>query len=179
MTMTKVGIFFGTDTGNTRKVAKSIAKQIGEAIAAKPVNINKATVDDLLAYDVLILGTPTYGEGELPGMSSGATAESWEEFLPALAGTDFSGKTIALYGLGDQAGYPGHFVDAMGMLYDAFCDCGANFAGFTGTEGYEFERSRALMDDQFVGLVLDEDNQKELSDGRLTAWLASIQSAWQ
>ncbi|MBL1265694.1 flavodoxin [Candidatus Methylomicrobium oryzae] len=177
--MTKIGIFFGTDTGNTRKVAKSIAKQIGEEIAAKPVNINKATVDDLLAYDVLILGTPTYGEGELPGLSSGATAESWEEFLPALAGADFSGKTVALYGLGDQAGYPGHFVDAMGMLYDAFSDCGAAFVGFTGIEGYDFERSKALLGDQFVGLALDEDNQKELSEGRLAAWLAAIRSSWQ
>ncbi len=176
--MAKVGIFFGTDTGNTRKVAKAIAKQIGDEIAAKPVNINKAGVDDLLAYDVLILGTPTYGEGELPGLSSGATAESWEEFLPNLAGADFSGKTIVLYGLGDQVGYPGHFVDAMGMLYDAFCDCGANFIGFTSTEGYEFDRSKAQLDDRFVGLVLDEDNQKELSEARLNTWLDAIAPAW-
>jgi len=175
--MAKVGIFFGTDTGNTRKVAKTISKQLGDA-ADKPVNINKASVDDLLACDVLILGTPTYGEGELPGLTSGATAESWEEFMPNLAGADFSGKTIALYGLGDQAGYPGNFVDALGMLYDAFSDCGATFIGFTGTEGYEFDRSKALLDDQFVGLVLDEDNQKELSEARLSAWLEEIASAW-
>lgn len=177
--MAKVGIFFGTDTGNTRKVAKSIAKQIGEETAAKPVNINKATVDDLLAYDVLILGTPTYGEGELPGLTSGASTESWEEFLPNLEGADFSGKTIALYGLGDQAGYPGHFVDAMGMLYDAFADCGSKFVGFTDRDGYEFDGSKALLDDRFVGLALDEDNQKELSEGRLNDWLAAIRSAWQ
>ncbi|MGR9085844.1 MAG: flavodoxin [Gammaproteobacteria bacterium] len=177
--MAKVGIFFGTDTGNTRKVAKSIAKQLGDDIAAKPVNINKAAVDDLLGFDVLILGTPTYGEGELPGLTSGASTESWEEFMPQLAGTDFSGKTIALYGLGDQAGYPGNFVDAMGMLYDAFCDCGARFIGFTGTEGYEFDRSKAVLDDQFVGLVLDEDNQKELSEARLSDWLSAIRSSWQ
>lgn len=176
--MTKVGIFFGTDTGNTRKVAKAISKQLGDDIAAKPVNINKAGVDDLLAFDVLILGTPTYGEGELPGLDSGASAESWEEFMPKLAGADFSGKTIALYGLGDQAGYPGNFVDALGMLYDAFCECGATFIGFTGIEGYEFDRSKAVLDDQFVGLVLDEDNQKELSEDRLNAWLEAISSAW-
>lgn len=177
--MAKVGIFFGTDTGNTRKVAKSIAKQLGDDVAAKPVNINKASVDDLLAYDVLILGTPTYGEGELPGLTSGASTESWEEFMPQLSGADFSSKTIALYGLGDQAGYPGNFVDAMGMLYDAFCDCGAQFAGFTSSDGYEFDRSRALLDDQFVGLVLDEDNQKEMSEARLNDWLAAIRSSWQ
>ena len=112
-------------------------------------------------------------------MTSGASTESWEEFMPNLEGADFSGKTIALFGLGDQAGYPGHFVDAMGMLYDAFSDCGAEFIGFTSTEGFDFDRSKALLDDQFVGLVLDDDNQKELSEGRLNDWLSSISSAWQ
>lgn len=172
--MAKVGIFFGTDTGNTRKIAKTIAKQLGEGIADKPVNIKNASVEDLLAYDVLILGSPTYGEGELPGLTSGTSTESWEEFLPLLTGADFSGKTIALYGLGDQAGYPGHFVDAMGMLYDAFADCGASFIGFTSTEGYDFQQSKAVLNNEFVGLVLDEDNQKELTDGRLAAWLEQL-----
>jgi flavodoxin I len=98
--------------------------------------------------------------------------------LPNLSGADFSGKTIALYGLGDQAGYPANFVDAIGMLYDAFADCGAQFIGFTSTEGYEFDRSKAVLDDQFVGLVLDEDNQKELTEGRLADWLKQIESSW-
>lgn len=177
--MAKVGIFFGTDTGNTRKFAKKIAQQLGEAVADKPVNINKASVEDLLAYDILILGSPTYGDGELPGLSSGAQAESWEEFLPTLAGADFSGKTIALYGLGDQAGYADNFVDALGMLYDAFSDCGAKMIGFTSCDGYEFNRSKAQLDDKFVGLVLDEDCQKELSEKRLNDWLYVISSAWQ
>ncbi|OAI06007.1 flavodoxin [Methylomonas methanica] len=175
--MAKVGIFFGTDTGNTRKVAKTIATKLGDA-ADKPVNINKASVDDLLAYDVLIVGSPTYGEGELPGMSAGHDNESWEEFLPTLVGADFSGKTVAIYGLGDQEGYPGNFVDAVGFLYDAFADAGATIVGMTSSEGYTFKKSKALLGDQFVGLVLDEDNQKELSEGRLSAWLDSISSAW-
>ena len=176
--MAKVGIFFGTDTGNSRKVAKTIHKQLGAELCDKPVNIQKAAIDDLLAYDVLIIGTPTYGDGELPGLTAGTSTESWEEFMPNLEGADFSGKTIALYGLGDQEGYPDNFVDALGMLYDAFADCGANFVGFTGTEGYTFNSSKAVMDDQFVGLVLDEDNQKELSDDRLQDWLKEIESAW-
>jgi len=175
--MAKVGIFFGTDTGNTRKVAKNIAKQLGD-VAGKPDNIKNVSVDDLLAYDVLILGSPTYGDGELPGLTAGTSTESWEEFLPNLSGADFSGKTIALYGLGDQAGYPANFVDAIGMLYDAFADCGAQFIGFTSTEGYEFDRSKAVLDDQFFGLVLDEDNQKELTEGRLSDWLKQIESSW-
>lgn len=176
--MAKVGIFFGTDTGNSRKVAKTIHKQLGDELAGKPVNIAKATVDDLLAYEVLIIGTPTYGDGELPGLTAGTSAESWEEFMPQLSGADFSGKTIALYGLGDQQGYPDNFVDALGMLYDAFADCGASFVGATSTEGYTYNSSKAAMGDEFVGLVLDEDNQKELSDDRLQAWLKQIESAW-
>jgi flavodoxin I len=176
--MAKVGIFFGSDTGNTRKVAKAIHKQLGE-VADKPVNIQKATVDDLLAYDILILGSPTYGDGELPGLSSGNQNESWEEFLPTLAGADFSGKTVALYGLGDQVGYGDNFVDALGFLFDAFSDVGASIIGFTGIEGYDFNRSKGTLDNQFVGLVLDEDNQKELTDVRLSDWLDAISPAWQ
>ncbi len=176
--MAKVGIFFGTDTGNTRKVAKTISKHLGEELAGKPANIQKASLDDLLAYDVLIIGTPTYGDGELPGLTAGTSTESWEEFLPNLAGADLSGKTIALYGLGDQVGYPANFVDALGMLYDAFADCGAKFVGFTSTEGYDFTSSKASLGDQFVGLVLDEDNQKEQTDDRLQAWLEQIAPCW-
>lgn len=178
--MAKVGIFFGTDAGNTRKIAKQIAKQLGEAVVVdKPVNIRNATVEDLLAYDVLILGSPTYGDGELPGLSCGNQTEGWEEFLPTLSGADFSGKTIALYGLGDQEGYPDNFVDAIGMIYDAFGDCGAKFIDFTHNEGYTFNRSKALIDDKFVGLVLDEDNQKALTEMRLNDWLSEISSAWK
>jgi len=176
--MAKVGIFFGTDTGKSRKVAKTIHKQLGD-ICDKPVNISKgASIDDMLAYDVLIIGTPTYGDGELPGLTAGTSTESWEEFMPNLEGADFSGKTIALYGLGDQEGYPDNFVDALGMLYDAFSACGANFVGFTSTEGYTYNKSKAVMGDEFVGLVLDEDNQSELSDMRLQDWLKQIESCW-
>ena len=175
--MAKVGIFFGTDTGNTRKVAKAIAKHLGDA-TSKPDNIKNVSVDDLLAYDMLILGSSTYGEGELPGLTAGTSTESWEEFLPGLAGADFSAKTIALFGLGDQEGYPDNFVDALGMLYDAFADCGAKFVGFTSTEGFSFNRSKAVTDDQFVGLVLDEDNQKEQTEVRIADWLQDIESNW-
>ncbi len=176
--MAKVGIFFGTDTGNTRKVAKTIHKHLGDDKADKPVNIKNATVADLQAYDLLIIGSPTYGEGELPGLDSGTSTESWLEFMPQLEGADFAGKTIALYGLGDQVGYADHFVDAMGMIYDAFADCGAKFVGFTSTEGYEYDSSKAVLDDQFVGLVLDEDNQKELSEMRLNDWLTELEPCW-
>lgn len=174
--MAKIGIFFGSDTGRTRKVAKYIAKQLGE-LAADPVNVNKATVDDFLSYDALIIGTPTLGEGELPGLESGAQNESWAEFLPQLDGADMSGKVVAIYGLGDQDKYGNEFCDAMSFLYDTVTTCGATVVGPWPTEGYEFKVSQAVIDGQFVGLALDNDNQANLTDERVNTWLEQIKPA--
>ena len=176
--MAKVGIFFGTDTGNTRRVAKDIATALGSAVAAKPVNIRTANVTDLLAYDTLILGTPTYGEGLLPGLSSGNATESWEEFLPTMAGEDFTGKKVAIYGLGNQKSYPTEFIDAVFYLYEQFKQCGATIIGEWATEGYSFQASKAVVDGSFVGLALDQENQKDLTPDRLDAWLKKLAMAW-
>ena len=64
--MAKIGIFFGTDTGRTRLIAKQIAKKLGDA-AESPVNIGRTTLANFLAFDRLIVGSPTLGDGELPG----------------------------------------------------------------------------------------------------------------
>lgn len=178
--MTKVGIFFGTDTGTTRRLAKSIAKTLGAATAAKPVNIRNTEPADLLNFDVLILGTPTYGDGELPGKSTGNMTESWEEFLPRLQGMDFSGKKVALYGLGDQSKYASNFASALRYLYDAFTACGAEIIGHWEISGqdYVFKQSKAVVNEKFVGLVVDEENQKELTSERLNTWLTGIAPAW-
>ncbi|MGI9211195.1 MAG: flavodoxin [Methylococcaceae bacterium] len=169
----KIGIFFGSDTGNTRRVAKSIAKKLGDAADA-PVDVKKASVEDLLQYQALILGTPTLGDGELPGLESGAGEESWEEFLPQLQGKDLTGKVIALFGLGDQEAYGHEFVDALIFLYQWAVDGGAKVVGFWPTDGYSFEKSNAIVDGKFVGLVIDHENQSDLTDERLTTWLDEI-----
>jgi len=151
---------------------------LGSAIAAKPVNIRNASVIDLLAFDTLILGTPTYGEGLLPGLSTGNATESWEEFLPTLEGQDFSGKKVAIYGLGNQKSYPAEFVDAMFYLYEQFKHCGAAVIGAWATEGYNFQASKAVIDGSFVGLALDQENQKDLTPDRLDAWLKMLVKDW-
>lgn len=176
--MTKVGIFFGTDTGNTRRVAKDIVTALGSTLAAKPVNVRNASVNDMLAYDVLILGTPTYGEGALPGLSTGNATESWEEFLPKLADQDFGGKKVAIYGLGNQKSYPDEFVDAMYYLYEQFKHSNATLIGQWSTEGYNFKASKAVIDEQFVGLALDQENQKDLTSDRLKTWLNQLVQTW-
>lgn len=176
--MARIGIFFGTDTGKTRKVAKQIQKRYGDDTMDKPVNVNKADPDAFAAYDFLILGTPTLGSGELPGLSADAQEESWEEFLPKIEDKDFAGTTIALFGLGDQEGYPDEFVDGLAHLYDFFSDRGATLVGTWPTDGYSFNTSQAVVDDAFVGLALDLDNQADQTDERLAAWLSQIAPAF-
>ncbi|KPJ95166.1 MAG: flavodoxin [Gammaproteobacteria bacterium SG8_11] len=172
--MSKIGIFFGTDTGSTRLIAKMIAKKLGDDIASKPLNVNRINVEDMLSYDALILGTPTYGEGQVPGKSTKVAAGSWEEFLPQIKTNDLSGKVIAIYGLGDQEKYSERFADGLFQLYSQLQQCGANIIGDWSTEGYEFEKSKSVVDGKFVGLVLDQSNQRLLTEERIDAWLKTI-----
>jgi flavodoxin I len=173
--MARIGIFFGSSTGNTRKIAKMIKKRFpDEDLLADPLNVNKATPELIASYDYLILGTPTLGEGQLPGLEADCQNESWAEFLPQLASVDFTGKTVALYGLGDQEKYPDNFADALGELYEFVKSRGAKVVGAWPTDGYDFIASRAEIDGRFVGLVQDLDNQKMLLEDRLETWLLLI-----
>lgn len=173
--MAKIGIFFGTDTGRTRLIAKQMAKKLGDGADA-PVNIGRTTLEDFLAYDALIVGSPTLGDGELPGQSVGLSQPSWEEFLPQLAGADLSGKTIAIFGLGDQKKYAEEFVDAIGLIHDAVVARGARVVGRWPTTGYDFTTSQAVDGDDFLGLALDQHHQPLLTEERINTWLAQIQA---
>lgn len=172
--MARIGLFFGTNTGKTRKVAKMIKKRFDDDTMADALNVNRATAEELAQYQYLIIGTPTLGDGQLPGLSADCENESWEEFLPQLQDVDFTGKTVAIFGLGDQVGYPDEFLDAMGILHGFLVERGAKVVGAWPTEGYEFKHSEAVVDGRFVGLALDLDNQSGLTDERLSSWLQLI-----
>lgn len=172
--MAKLGIFFGTDSGTTRLMAKKMAKRLGDEMCDKPLNVNRINADDLLKYDALILGTPTYGEGTVPGTATGVRDGSWQEFFPKLEKLNLSGKRIALYGLGNQDKYPERFADGLFELYSRLKACGAEIVGNWSTESYTFLQSRAVIDGKFVGLVLDQNNQALLSEERLATWLSMV-----
>ncbi len=165
--MANIGLFYATDTGNTRKVAKMIKRLFDGEVDL--FNVKKATAEDLQRYDALILGTPTLGDGELP--------ETLEEFLPVLESVDFSTKTVALFGLGDQAGYPDEFVDALGILYRKLKKLGAAPIGSWPVDEYDFVKSKAVVEDEFVGLVIDQDNQAELTEERIEEWVDLVKPA--
>lgn len=172
--MRKIGIFFGTDTGSTSIVAKKIFSQLGEEFADPPKNINRAAPDELLRYQALILGTPSYGVGDLPGLSVGCQQNSWEEFVPRLNGADLSGKRVALFGLGNQEKYQTRFASSLIQLYKLFYGYGADVVGRWSTDGYQFQYSHAVIDNHFVGLVLDQRTQPTLTDRRIKLWLEQI-----
>ena len=171
--MSQIRVFFGTTSGSTRKVAKMIKKRFDDAVMAAPLNINRTDAEVFASYPLLLLGTSTVGEGQLPGASADSEA-SWEEAMAKLAGVDLSGKTVALFGLGDQSRYPERFASGLRDLYEFVISKGAAVVGQWPTEGYEFEQSRAVVDGQFVGLVLDLSNQSQLTEARLDAWLKQI-----
>ena len=172
--MSRIGLFFASSTGNTRRIAKAIKKQFDDDTMADALNVNKANAALVASYDHLIFGTSTLGGGQLPGLSTDCMGGGWEEFLPQLSEVDFTGKTVALFGLGDQGKYPDEFVDALGILYEFLVARGARVVGQWPADDYDFIASKALVDDEFVGLVLDQENQKLLTDARVEAWLKLI-----
>lgn len=176
--MARIGIFFGTTTGRTRKIAKMIKKRFGDEVMADPLNVSRASAEDISAYDFLILGTSTMGEGQLPGLEANCDSESWQEALERFKDVDFAGKTVALYGLGDQEAYKDNFCDALAALHDFVTSRGAHVVGSWPADGYSFATSLAVVDGAFIGLTLDLDNQASQTEERLTRWLESIAPAF-
>ena len=162
-TMKTIGIFYGSSVGNTRFVAEKLAIQIPKAVL-EPVE--KASAETIAKYDFIILGTSTWGVGNLQ--------DDFEVFVETLIKCDLSNKTIALFGLGDQFTYPDTYCNGMGKLYELIKDKGCEFIGKWPIDDYDFSESIAVVKDEFVGLALDEDNEPDLTDYRITEWLKII-----
>ncbi|MDR2789891.1 MAG: flavodoxin [Campylobacteraceae bacterium] len=162
-----IAIVYGSSGGNTEGVAKLIQKKLG--VEADLIDIGKADAGKINSYDKLILGTSTWYEGELQ--------DDWAEFNKDAL--ELEGKTVALFGLGDQEGYGGEFCNGVGTLYELSLKKGAKIVGDkNSTEGYSFEESKAVVDGKFVGLIIDEDNQSDLTSSRVEQWVKSIKSAF-
>jgi len=159
-------IFYASSTGNTEKAAKAIRNELGGKKALKLFNVADSGVERMNEYDKIIIGSSTWGEGELQ--------DDWEEVFDEFKTLDFSGKTVALFGLGDQEEYSDYYLDAMGILYETVVEQGATIIGQWDNEGYDFDESKAIVDDNFVGLALDEDNQSELTTQRIATWCETI-----
>lgn len=156
----KTGIFYGSTTGVTEGVAKKVGELLG-ADVFEASDINK--VDD---YEFVIFATSTWGMGDLQ--------DSWLDAIETLKNKNLSGKKVGLIGVGDQCGFSDTFVDGMGEIYNVVSELGGNIVGKTSTDGYDFSASRAVVDGEFVGLVIDENNQSDLTEERINKWVESV-----
>lgn len=163
--MNKTAIIYSFNTKKTGKVAVKIKEAFNDDQVSS-VNAEELTEEIFKSYDQIIMGVPTWFDGELPNY--------WDEFIPALEDIDLQGKKIALYGLGDQKGYPENFLDGMGIMADILEEQGATLVGFTSIEGYEFESSRALRGDKFSGLAIDYENQGSMNNERVANWVEQL-----
>lgn len=161
----KIGIFYGSQTGNTEAIARKLAKKL--SVADKDVN-DVAKTDALVSdYDFLLLGSSSTGVGDLQ--------DDWEEFLPKIKAENMSGKKIALFACGDSSSFSDSFCGSMGKIYDALKDSGADFVGNNvQTEDYTFDDSEAVIDGKFVGLPIDEDNESDQTDERIEKWVERL-----
>lgn len=165
--MKKIGLLFAEKAEKTSRIAKKIREEFGMK-DVEPVSIEKAWKNDFETYDSLIVGASTWFDGELPVY--------WDELIPEVESLNLKGKKIAIFGLGDQVRYSDNFADGMGILADAFEKAGAKLVGFTSSDGYDFNKSRALRNGKWCGLVLDLENQPGLTDKRIEEWCKQIKS---
>ncbi|MGH1469841.1 MAG: flavodoxin FldB [Cellvibrionaceae bacterium] len=172
MTLPTIGLFYGSSTCYTEIAAEKIQEQLKEQAIVELHNVASCDIALMKRYHYLILGIPTWDYGELQ--------EDWENQWPALSDIDFQGKKIALYGLGDQIGYPEWFQDALGYLYQKVVEQGGQVIGFWPTEDYQYTSSLAVVDQNntcqpfFVGLALDDESEFEKSDQRIQHWCQQI-----
>jgi flavodoxin I len=163
--MEKIGLIYSFNTNKTAKIAQKILEEFKD-VSIEAVNVETITEKQFLSYNNLILGVPTWFEGELPNY--------WDEFGPALDDLDLKGKRIAIYGLGDQVNYSDNFLDAVGIMVDLLESRGAKIVGHTSVKGYIFEHSKAVSGDSFLGLAIDFENQPRKNNERVTEWVKQL-----
>ncbi len=162
-----IAIFYGSSTGNTEMAAEKIKEELGDFVS-HIADVSKCEPEEMNQYDILLLGVSTWNIGEMQ--------DDWDAFIPRMEGLDLAGKKIGFFAMGDAGGYPYNFLDAMGQLWEVVKGLGSpELVGVWPTEGYEFDESQAMYDDDhFLGLGLDEENQSDLHDERIHAWLMKV-----
>lgn len=168
--MDKIGLFYAPKGGSTEEVAKKIAGAVGEA----HVDLHFAgdvDIERIKQYDRIILGTATVDNDAWDGKHP---RNNWDMIFPKLSDVDFSGKTVALFALGNQVLYPNHFVDSLGQFGKALRERGARLVGFVDPDDYDFEESEGLEAGKFMGLPIDEDTEDDKTPERIQQWLEQI-----
>lgn len=101
--MKEIGLFYAMNAAKTSHIAEKIREKLGHK-EVEMIMIEKAWQNDFQAYDNLIVGASTWFDGELPTY--------WDEMIPEIESLDLKDKKVALFGLGDQIGYPDNLLTA-------------------------------------------------------------------
>ncbi len=163
----KVGIFYSFNTGKTRSVGERILKEFGSS--AESIDIEDVGVSKFFEYDLIIIGASTWYDGKLP--------DYWDDILPDLENADFKNTNVAIFGLGNQQAYPDYFGDSIFALAEVLEPLGAKLLGFTSTDGYTFNASKSVRDGKFMGLLIDEESQPELTKERISNWVKQLKKS--
>ena len=142
-------VIYGSSTGTCEAIAEKIASKLG----CEAMNVQDLTAETISDHQNLILGTSTWGAGELQ--------DDWYDGLKTLQDADLNG-------------YSDTFVGGIGELYNGIKDSGARFIGSVDTDGYAFDDSEAVIDGKFIGLPLDDINEDDKTDMRIENWLSAI-----
>lgn len=162
--MDKVHVIYGSTTGMTETVAQRIAADFGTTA----VNVATAGADAFDA-ELVILGSSTWGCGD-PQDDWAATG------VAQLEAADWTGKKVAVFGLGDAQGFADTFCDAMADLAQKAVAKGATLVGTLPLDAFPGASSRIVDGDHLVGLALDETNEADKTDARLAAWEAAVRA---
>lgn len=161
----KIGLFYGSNTGNTEMDAELIKNAFDQYVpgVVELFNIGEVELQEMQNYDLLIVGCPTWNIGQLQ--------DDWDLKYDQLDTLDLHGKKVAMFGVGDQFGYPDNYCDAIGIIGRKLEKRGAELVGFTDASDYEFSFSEGVEDGVFLGLALDDDNEVALTEERIADWV--------
>lgn len=162
--MANIGIYYGSTTGNTQDLAERLAKAL-DVPSADVYDVSSASAD-FSAYDIVLFGSSTMGMGDFQ--------DDWESYIDDVKNADLDGKKVALFGCGDSSSYSDTFGDALGKIYEVIKNKGCKLIGQVSLEGYTYDSSEAIVDGQFVGLLIDEDNESNLTDQRIALWVEDL-----
>ena len=163
--MKKIGIIYGSTTGTTEAVAGQIAEALG-VDSADVHEVSTLTEDLVNEYEVLLLGTSTWGDGELQ--------DDWYDGIDLLKGMNLSGKIVGLFGCGDSESYCDTFCDGMSVLAEDLKGTGCQMLKGVPASDYNYSSSLSVVDGNFVGLAIDEMNESDKTAERIDAWVAQI-----
>lgn len=93
--MEKAIVVYGSNTGNTEILAGALTEELKARYDVTTRNVIDITPKEVLDYDLIVLGSSTWNEGELQ--------DDFQDFYDDMDQLDLTGKRVAVFGPGDSS----------------------------------------------------------------------------